>query len=345
MSDTAHERLPEFLLTAGGPTYRLETWLGLNRRGNILRVFLSASLTWLPLLFLSVVQQNAIGHHVQISFVRDFAVHARFLLAVPLLLLSEEFLGLRLAHTARNFVDSGLICESDWGCYDDAVRKGLYWRDSTLAEVALYALSFAITLSVFFSTPIHVSTWYASRFGASMSLTLAGWWFIMFCIPLLQFLVLRWFWRLFLWAQFLWRICALPLNIMPTHPDQAGGLAFVGESERFFGVVLFAYSVVVSGVLANAIIYERIPLMHFLPAISIYVFVSVAVVVAPLLIFESMLRSSKRSGRYAYGTLALQYTRAFHGKWILGNRSPDEQLLGAGDIQSLGDLGNSFAFI
>ena len=84
---------------------------------------------------------------------------------------------------------------------------------------------------------------------------------------------------------------------------------------------------------------------HFLPAISVYVLVSVATVIAPLLTFISVLWTAKHSGRYTYGTLAVRYTLAFHEKWILRRAPSDEPLLGTGDIQSLADLGNSFAFV
>ena len=38
-------------------------------------------------------------------------------------------------------------------------------------------------------------------------------------------------------------------------------------------------------------------------------------------------------------------SKAFGDKWILGHRMDSEELLGTGDIQSLADLGNSFAIV
>jgi hypothetical protein len=43
--------------------------------------------------------------------------------------------------------------------------------------------------------------------------------------------------------------------------------------------------------------------------------------------------------------LASDYVVAFDRKWIGGQRSADEPLLGTGDIQSLADLGNSFGIV
>jgi hypothetical protein len=348
MTDPVSMNHRRFLLTEGGPTYRLETRVGLIRANStriLRRALLSILLTWIPLLILSALQGNAMGHMVPVPFLRDFAVHARFLLAVPLLLLAETLLGSRLAHAASHFVDSGLILEKDFARFDAAIESGLRWRDSTAVEVILICMAYAFTTMSLLSTAIHVSTWYAVRSTAGVSLTWAGWWFVLFCVPLFQFLTLRWLWRLFLWAQFLWRMNYLDLQLVPTHPDEAGGLAFVGESQRFFGVVLLAYSIAVAGVLANGVLYDRYPLPHFAPAIAAYVFVAVAIVLIPLLVFSGTLLKTKRLGLYQYGTLGTEYTSSFHKKWITDPRLTGEVLLGTGDIQSLADLGNSFAFV
>ena len=39
------------------------------------------------------------------------------------------------------------------------------------------------------------STWYATRTDTGLTPTLAGWWLMLFSVPLLQFLFLRWIWR------------------------------------------------------------------------------------------------------------------------------------------------------
>ena len=137
----------------------------------------------------------------------------------------------------------------------------------------------------------------------------------------------------------------LNLQLVPTHPDEAGGLAFVGEAQRFFGIVLFASSIAVAGVTANGIIYDGLSLPHFAPALAAYVFIAVCIVLMPLLVFSPRLLQTKRLGLYQYGTLATEYTSSFHHKWIVAQRRSDETLLGSGDIQSLADLGNSYSFI
>jgi hypothetical protein len=225
---TGHElgNRPRFLLMEGGPAHRLEIRLGLmraNSRSLLGKPFLSIVATWVPLLLLSALQGNATGHLVPLSFLRDIAVHARFLLAVPILLLATPVLGPRIADAAGHFVESGLVPEEDYKRVDAAIALGLRWGDSAAAEIVLILLAYATTVANLTSTAVQVSTWYAVRTVSGIALTWAGWWFVFFCVPLMQFLILRWLWRLFLWAQFLWRMNRLKLRLIPTHPDQAGG--------------------------------------------------------------------------------------------------------------------------
>jgi hypothetical protein len=336
-----------FLVTDGGLSHRLEVRLGFvqsDPRGIMRRSFFCILTTWVPLLVLSALQGNAIGRRVAIPFLGDFAVHARFLLAVPMLL-ATTVLGSWLADAASHFVDSGLVAAEDFTKFDAAIALGLQWRDSVAAELALVLLAYALSVANSISMAVHVSTWYAVRTDSGVTLTWAGWWFLIFCLPLMQFLILRWFWRAFLWAQFLWRMNRLRLQLVPTHPDQAAGLAFVGETQQYFAIVLFAFSIAVAGVLADAIIYDGASLSSFAPVIVAYVIVAVAVSLTPIFVFSGTLWRTKRVGLFQYGRLGNEYTSAFHRKWVLNEGQTKEGLLGTADIQSLADLGNSYSFV
>ncbi len=335
-----------FLITGGGPSHRLEVRLGLIRAdpaGIIRRSYLCVLVTWVPLLVLSALQGNAIGHRVVIPFLGDFAAYSRFLLALPMLL-AATVLGTWLADAADHFLDSGLIAPEDSKKFGAAIDLGLKLRDSVAAELVLVLLAYALSVANLISMAVHVSTWYADRTDSGISITWAGWWFVIFCVPLMQFLILRWLWRLFLWAQFLWRVNRLKLQLVPTHPDQAAGLAFVGEVQQYFTLVLFAFSVAVAGVLANGIIYDGVSLSHFVPAIVVYAAGTVFVFLMPIFVFSATLWRTKRLGLLQYGGLGNEYTAAFQRKWILKTEKTQEALLGTADIQSLADLGNSYAF-
>jgi hypothetical protein len=315
-----------FLLMEGGPLYNIQRRAGLIKKNaplTIRKAGFFALLTWVPLLVLSALQGAAFGHAVPVPLLRDFSAYTRFLLAIPLLIAAEIILGPMIAEAAEHFITSGVIGEKDYQQFHEAVNAGLRSRDSVLAEIVIVFLAYAAAIAGFRAAAVHVSTWYAIRSGASVSFTWAGWWLIIFCAPLFQFLLLRWLWRLFLWFQFLGRICKLDVQLFPTHPDHAGGLGFVGETQRFFGILLFAYSFAITGVMANEIVYDKVPLTHFAPSIGTYVVVALGFILGPLVIFTGRLLKTKRCGLHQYGTLATAYTGAFQksgyatGRWIV----------------------------
>jgi hypothetical protein len=332
----------------GGPLFTLQKRVGLIKEGSPYlkrRAMVAALVTWVPLLILAAMQGLAFGHDVPVPFLRDFSGYSRFLLAVPLLLLAENVLGPRIAEAAAHFVTSGVIKEKDFQRFDALVDRGLRWRDSVTAEVILAALAYVLSWVAFKEIPNHVATWFRGSADTGGTLTWAGYWLVAFCMPLYQFLVLRWLWRLFLWFQFLSRVCKLDMQLYPTHPDEAAGLGFVGEAQRFFGMILFAFSLGSTGVLAREIVYDHVPLVSYAPTIATYVVFALLIVVGPLMVFTGVLLRTKRVGLHQYGRLATSYTGAFHQKWIEHKTPEPEPLLGSADIQSLADLGNSYGYV
>jgi hypothetical protein len=103
--------------------------------------------------------------------------------------------------------------------------------------------------------------------------------------------------------------------------------------------------VVIAAKIGEEILYGGASLPNYKFLIGGYVVLVLIVLLAPLLVFTPKLLFTKRRGLLEYSALANQYTQAFERKWIRKEDAKSEQLLGSGDIQSLADLGNSFAFV
>ncbi|PYJ06907.1 MAG: hypothetical protein DMF06_17150, partial [Verrucomicrobia bacterium] len=73
--------------------------------------------------------------------------------------------------------------------------------------------------------------------------------------------------------------------------------------------------------------------------------VMVFAILGPMLVFLPRLAAARRAGLREFGVLASHYVREFDRKWLRGGAPADESLLGSGDIQSLADLGNSYAVV
>ncbi len=122
-----------FSLVAGGPAHGLQQRLGLVDPASfhpVRRALVSILLTWVALLVLSAVQGLAIGGGVKIPFLYDYAAYARFLIAIPMLIVAEGFIGPRIARVAAHFGRSGLVSESDRPAYEAALDRGRRMRDS-----------------------------------------------------------------------------------------------------------------------------------------------------------------------------------------------------------------------
>jgi hypothetical protein len=135
------------------------------------------------------------------------------------------------------------------------------------------------------------------------------------------------------------------LHLVPTHPDRSAGLAFLGKSAYAFGPILFAQGAILAGVVASRVLYRGESLLSFKLQIAGFVVFFVLAILGPLLMFTPALARAKRKGLADYGLLAQRYVDSFEKKWVLADAACAEELLGTGDIQSLADLGNSYAMV
>jgi hypothetical protein len=176
-------------------------------------------------------------------------------------------------------------------------------------------------------------------------LSRAGWWAACVSLPVAQFLLVRWYFRLFIWGRFLWQVSRLQLNLVPTHPDGVAGLHFLSMSRRAYTQVLLAQGAVLSGMIANRIFFAGANLMSFKVELIGTVAVMVLAILGPLLAFSPLLRTVSRQGLERFGRLGQQYAVDFDAKWLRGGTPEREQLVGTADIQSLADLRNSFLVV
>jgi len=299
---------------------------------------------WLPLLLLSAFD-SAGRDFVQVSFLRDIEVHTRFLIALPVLIAAESIVHARLRLVVRNFIERRIILPQDLDKFHGAIESAVKIRNSVVIECGLWFLVFALGLWLWHSrVGIQNATWYANP-GGRWHLTRAGLWYVFFSIPLFQFILLRWYLRIFIWFRFLWQISRLDLHLVPTHPDRAAGLAFLGKRAYAFSPILIAQGAMLAGVIATRILYRGDSLLSFKLQIAGFILFFVVVVLGPLVMFSPGMARAKRKGLADYGLLAQHYVDRFEQRWILEEPSPEEELLGAADIQSLADLGNSYSMV
>jgi hypothetical protein len=342
--------ITDFSLVYGGPLNRVLIRTRLIKPDSpqiVKRVVFAVVITWVPLLILSVIQGLAYGSQVRVPFLYDIAAHVRFLLALPLLIIAEGVIDPRTKAIGMQFINSNIIHEEEVPEFKSAVKEVIRMRNSALAEFTLLGavIFFAVTGSLKLELTSNISTWQVLMSESGEGYSLAGWWNHYVSKLILQFMILRWLWRFIVWSRFLWNMSRLNLRLIPTHPDMAGGIGFLGGGQEKFGLIAFAFSAVLSAVLADQILFEGVQLKSFQTTITGYVVLILAFFLSPLFVFSPTLFKVKRKGLLEYGALATGYTQSFDKKWVRGNAPEDEALLGSSDIQSLADLGNSFEII
>jgi hypothetical protein len=353
-ASTSKSNIPEppqdFSLVLGGPLFQLlcRTHLSGNALELVKQRILAISLVaWLPLLVLSALEGQAIGGSAAVPFLMDVEVHVRFLIALPLLVVAELVVHQRMRLVVPQFLERNLIPESALPCFGAAIKSAFRLRNSVFAEVLLIAFVYIVGVLLVWRhyVALAATTWYAIPTVEGMKLSLAGTWYGYVSLPLYQFLLVRWYYRILIWTRFLWQVSRINLSLIPTHPDRVGGLGFLANTVYPFMPLALAHGVMLAGPITNRIFYLGAALPQFKVEIAVVVVFLLLLVLGPLLLFSPQLAQAKRAGNRDYGALAARYVREFDAKWVRSEAPADEPLVGSADIQSLADLANSFEVV
>jgi len=339
----------DFSLVLGGPLFQLLRKAHLSDDALTMvrqRITVIALIAWLPLLVLSALKGQML-RGAAVPFLLDVEVHVRFLVALPLLIVAELIVHRRMRPLLQQFLERNLIPENAMPRFEAAIASAFRLRNSLLAEVLLIAVVYGVGILIIWRQylALDTATWYATPSAEGSKLTLAGIWYGYVSLPIFQFLLVRWYFRLFIWARFLWQVSRIELSLVPTHPDRVGGLNFLSNTVYAFTVLAVAHGALLAGPLANRIFFAGAALTHFKAEIALVVGFLLCVVLGPLLVFAPQLAAAKRKGLREYGTLAERYVREFDAKWLRGGSSADDPFVGSADIQSLADLSNSYEVV
>ena len=287
------------------------------------------------------------GGRAAVPFLLDVEVHVRFLIALPLLIVAELVVHQRMRFVVRQFLERNLIPQSALPRFEEAIASAFRLRNSVLAEVLLIAFVYVVGILLIWRHYVALSTdtWYAVPTAEGLKLSVTGAWYGYVSLPIYQFLLVRWYYRMFIWSRFLWQVSRIELSIVPTHPDRVGGLGFLANTVYAFMPLAVAHGAMLAGPIANRIFYLGAALPEWKVEIGVLVVFLVCLVLGPLLVFAPQLAQAKRTGNREYGTLAERYVREFDAKWLRGGAPAGEPLVGSADIQSLADLANSFEVV
>jgi hypothetical protein len=317
-----------------------------GRPGLARDLIAAVALTWVPLFVITLVEGRAYSG-VREPFLDDLNAQIRLLVALPLLIAAEPLLHCRSRYIVQPFIDRGLVTPADAARFAESVEHAERQRSSWLMRIALALASTALAGWIWHQAwSMRGGVWYLSTNATGEpALTVGGWWYVFVSLNIFRFALLRWYYTVAIWYNFLWRVSRLPLNLNPLHPDRAGGLGFLALSIPAFGLGFFAQTIALAGRIGGRILHDGASLDQFVPEMSITPVLLTVVCVVPLLFFTVAIINTRLRGSVDYGGLASEYVDDFRRRWMLDPKAHDNGLLGTSDIQSLADLSNSFQVV
>jgi hypothetical protein len=345
VTEPFHEQASSFSLLQGGLFHRVGWWLRFDRSRRLgLLAVVAVAVAFVPLVVLAALQDVLHGNRVTLPLLSDWSALVRFGLAIPLLILAERTIDRRLSTSVGLFRALGISGGESGPRFESALADLARWRDSVLPELILLAIAIGSAWVSSHLAP-DISSWRVLTPGIESSVTMADRWMTFVSLPIFRFLVLLWFWRILLWSRFLYRVSRMDLDLIPTHPDGAAGLGFLGIAQMSFAALLVPLALTVGARGVFWVQYGGGTFDALKYSLLLFVVIALALTLGPLLVFLPKLAAVKRRGLAEYAILASQYTRRFDQKWVHGRPPDEEPLLGSADIQSLADLGNSYGAI
>jgi hypothetical protein len=319
-----------FSIVAGGPFYRLCVGWGLIRPPYESLIRLAAVLvllSWLPPFLLIAAERGLLGIK---QFLIDSEAQTRMLICLPILVYTESLVHNRIRRVPFLFEHLDLIPPQETRKFHSAVAGVAKLRDGPielLAPILIYALRIFLWK---FPLELAPGRWYVEQSSAGWRLDAAGWYYVMASVPIYQFLLVRWVFRLAIWTRFLWQVRGLGLHIVPAHPDKSGGLGFLSVAVTGFEPLLFSQSILLATILAKRTKWP------FEQEISTIFILACIIILGPLTFFTAKLASARRRGRRMYSLLFSRSVRDFDRRWVGatmgGELPPNEVLQGQGSL-------------
>ncbi|MDF1632994.1 hypothetical protein [Mycoplana sp. MJR14] len=306
----------------GGPFFELQKRMGLLRRDALnarRRALLYVAIAWLVPLVLALPESLRL-RPFGMTYIADVGLWGRFVLAIGAVVLAEEQVEERLRVKLRHFAAAPLIAPDSMPAAARAVNRALRLRNSRGAEVLCLLVAYALSAwALRYELKGDAYFWAASVTETGRHITLAGWWALLVSLPLFWFLVLRGFWRHFVWSQLLRAIARLELRLVASHPDGKGGLAFLADYPNAYMTFMFGLSCALAAGFAQHISAETLSVKMLTTVMGVWLAVVLGFFVWPLSAFARPLRRLREGTMLAAAALATRRQRQDERKVLSRN--------------------------
>ena len=333
-----------FALVRGDLPFRLQRRLGLipsDGLGLIRRAIFWSMLGWLPVVLWAWYIGRVLPGAAAEPLLAHFGIHARLLVAVPLLILAEGAANTLTVRLLPELVRSGIVPPAALPAYKAALAATARLRDATLPWLVILGVVVAFASTAEIIDRAHEIDW-ADAGAPGAGPGFGGLWYLYVSRSIYLALVLAWLWRIVLLTVLFWRIARLGLSIVPTHPDRTGGVAFLERLPTAFAPVVLAVGCVLASRWAHDAVYHGLALPSLKIEMIAFVVASVLLCVLPLLAFAGPLKRAKKQALLDYGALVGRHGRLVRERWIEGRTLADDGVLNAPELGPVADTGALF---
>jgi hypothetical protein len=300
-------------LVRGGPAWKLQRRLGLLGADGFptwAGAAKVAAFCWLPMALFASLDSRNWNLQYDHSFFTDLEAYSRFLIAIFILIIADRTTDRRLHKLLVTFENTGIVAQESHAAFFQRIVLGDKRTSSSAAEMMLLAFSLVVTgISAYYVAHNDLEQWASSMSGFSGPLSPAGWWKVLVGAPLYFFLMFRWVWRLVVWTLLMRDIKDLPLHLVATHPDNAGGLGFLTLFPAISLPLVFSVSMVFATGVLQIILVQDGQVVDLEYAVAAWLVLVLMIFVGPLGLFTPKLIQLKERAILEYGAVISHYNR------------------------------------
>lgn len=320
---------PPFSLCEGGRFHAVLSKAGLTggARGRLTGVALLLAIGWLPVILLTATA-GTLASGVDHPLVADLGAWARALIVVPILVFAEPSADRLLGLIVDLFRRTGLVRARDLPAFEEIVSRAQRRATADSMELVLLLTALAVPHLLVAALP-HLATgtaWSVTVVAGEPRLSAAGEWYAWVALPLVQFLLLRWLWRIINWWGLVWRVSKLDLAWVAAHPDGAGGLGFLAWSPRAFRAVFVGLSALAAAAVSNQIQFSGQTLADARGPILAFIVLELVLLLGPQFFFLGSQVRTRYAALVRYGLTASAMTGDFE------RRLPHDSTTGGADL-------------
>lgn len=303
------------------------------------KVFILFVICWLPLAIMTLINGTFWTGEITTSFITSFDTQVRFLISMPIFILAQKLVSLRLGIVLKQFIKSGIIANEEKPRFDTIIEKQTSFLQSKWTNGIIILICYVQVFEVFLYASSNTSflSWQLAAGAGEPALNLAGKWTTLISRPLVLFLSYKWLLRILVWGNILRKISNLNIKLYPQHPDLAGGLGFLGYALRYFSPITFAISAIIAGNMADLILIEGLHIADLkLPALGYFIFISLLISV-PMLFFTAKMIGAKEASVFENNDFANGMYRELQLKITKGYDQVTKQDLDSGVYSAVSD--------